>query len=232
MSYPLERLRYHVTGAIERGEITAIAEIRPLLTTVPFTGFYESEHDWRINDALERMVDDDAGAVNDRLLEIAWDHVNWRKVHADYAKLYAAFFSDHIGVRLTFDDLQSPREYNFSTDRIFAYINSDDAEKLLADCDREQLAELVEQRFTSRSGFISFYSADLDDWPASVADWDHNQLGTLLECVAGDDTWLMDEANSSGELDDILYTAMDKEGRRAVDIASYLRLRQERAYHA
>lgn len=232
MNYPLTALRHHVTGAIERGEATAITEVRELLTAVPFTGFYESEHGWRLDDALERMVDDDAGIVNDRLLEIAYDNVDWGKAHADYAKLYAAFFSDQLGVRLRFDALQSPREYNFSTDCIFAYVKSDDAGTLLANCDREQLAELVKETFTSRSGFISFYSPDLDDWPADVVDWDHNQIGVLLECVAGDASWMMDEANCNGDLDEILYSALNKEGRRAVDIASYLRLRQERTYHS
>jgi len=40
---------------------------------------------------------------------------------------------------------------------------------------------VIAERFTSCSGFISFYSRHLADWlEKPIVDWDHNELGTLL----------------------------------------------------
>ena len=88
---------------------------------------------------------------------------------------------------LEFEALDSPREYNFATDRIFAKIRLGMVRRLFAISAREghaTLSALIEDRFTSRSGFASYYPNALDDWLAKpLRDWDHNELGTLLRAV-------------------------------------------------
>ena len=54
-------------------------------------------------------------------------------------------------------------------------------EKIWLKCELAKLKERIKERFSSRDGFMSFYSSDLGDWPKELKDWDHNQLSTLLE---------------------------------------------------
>lgn len=85
---------------------------------------------------------------------------------------------------LEFESMSSPREYNFATDRVFAYIPMATVELLFTRSrveHHEPLRSLIRDSFTSRSGFSSHYDNDLDEWLAKPLDeWDHNELGTLL----------------------------------------------------
>lgn len=87
-------------------------------------------------------------------------------------------------IRATFESMDSPREYNFATDRVYAHIplammkvffNRSKAEG------HATLREVISARHTSRDGFISHYSNQLSEWLAKpLTDWDHNELGSLL----------------------------------------------------
>lgn len=83
-----------------------------------------------------------------------------------------------------FEEMTSPREYNFATDRLFASVPlylMQRLFKLSRDDGHETLAQIIKERFTSRSGFISHYSNRLADWTGKpLAEWDYNELGTLL----------------------------------------------------
>ena len=87
------------------------------------------------------------------------------------------------GIPMEFEELISPKEYNFTTDRVFVRIPIDTIEKIATEMDDKPLRETIRKNHSSRSGFISFYADDLDDpeWQKPVRDWDHNQLMTLLE---------------------------------------------------
>jgi hypothetical protein len=59
MTHPLERLRYHVSGAIERGEAEAITEIKPPFDSVTFIMEYEGgvlEED-QIVEGFQALID-------------------------------------------------------------------------------------------------------------------------------------------------------------------------------
>lgn len=88
---------------------------------------------------------------------------------------------------LEFGEMTSPREYNFETDRIFATIPLAVVRimwKLSEAESHATLRRVMEERHSSRSGFISFYSASWADWESKpLPDWDHNELQTLLIAV-------------------------------------------------
>jgi hypothetical protein len=88
------------------------------------------------------------------------------------------------GLSLQFETMTSPREYNFQTDRLFALIPLKIMREIFKRSnaeDHETLARVIDDRHSSRSGFISFYSNDLSDWVAKpLRDWDYIELGTLL----------------------------------------------------
>lgn len=88
---------------------------------------------------------------------------------------------------MRYESMSSPREYNFTTDRLFAYGRLQAFRVMLRLArrpeNREAWRACVKARHSSRSGFSSFYSndsTDLDSWGAEIGDYDHNMLATLL----------------------------------------------------
>lgn len=184
------------------------------LIVIPFAGFYETVHSGAIDDAEQQMFSDrDTGCERNEGLEMAlyWK-CNHQQVFKAYAERYCSNFSDAHELGLEFDGLSSPREYNFTTDRIFAKIPEASVTFMWEQVDKARLDALIKRRFTSCDGFFSFYDNALEDWPEDVLDWDHNQLGTLLECWMGD--WdqydeldLMDGDRGNGFFDTIIADA-------------------------
>lgn len=150
-----------------------------------FSGFYESVHSQAVNDAEQQMFTDrDTGCTRNEGLEMAlFDICNYHDVYSLYAKEYAVNFGEYFKIKLEFDKMRSPREYNFTTDRIFVNIPRDEAYRIRGLTDEKLLRETAREMFTSRDGFMSFYSPDIDRW-GEVEDWDHNQLGCLLTAYA------------------------------------------------
>lgn len=214
-----------------------------VLTTIPFAGFYESVHDRQLDDTVDQMLSDSSGChpASERLVERFWDECNFTGVHEKYAKAYAEALADEIGVAFTFESLNSPREYNFTTDRIFVEIERAEVLRLREAVSERVFRDLARERFTSCDGFSSFYSPYADDW-GPVEEWDHNQIGTLIEaCVLehyedrtdGFDRWaeleLMDSFRDNGYFDNWISEASEVNNRLA-NIASYLRQREDRAF--
>ena len=151
-----------------------------------FPGFYESVLSEALDDA-ENMEAENI-AENHPEPELQAIHDAMYK-HSDYSKGFDAIarasvdWLNHVledtGIKLTFDSMESPREYNFTTDALFVAIN--DPARLYADTNTASLNAVIEERFTSGPGFHSFYSNDPDAWRAKPLDeWDHNELGALL----------------------------------------------------
>lgn len=206
-----------------------------MLTTVPFLGFYGTLHDSEIDQTIERMFSDrETGYETNPGLESAlFNACDFRLVHTKYAADYCENFAEEFNLpSLKFESLNSPREYNFETDRIFANIELSDLREALRRVDKSELAELVRDKCTSRSGFISFYSNNLENW-GDLATWDHNQCGILLECLAGQDfdQWreydLMSDCAGSGQLDNWICEATPNISR-LFRIHDYLKSRAAR----
>lgn len=216
-----------------------------LETQIPFAGFYCSVHDDILERELHFICDiDDSGDGDPSLMDAARDAVDWSGVYAEYARAYVEDMALEYGLELEFSDISSPRYYNFSTDRIFATISRDSLAKIWRGVPRDAMRAEVVSRFSHRDGFISHYPSDLDEWPARLSKWDHNQIGTLLDLYLseqcqgyGRNGWdsmceldLMESARGNGFLHNILF-ANDREGKLAkvADVARYLRQRRMRA---
>ena len=48
---------------------------------------------------------------------------------------------------------------------------------------KKELEKKIQNRFTSRSGFNSFYKNSLDLWTKDYSEWDLNQIGTCFESI-------------------------------------------------
>lgn len=176
--------------------------MKTLSVNIPFCGFYESYLSYEMNSILEREIEytlererEDGLREYERLDDSTYaqifdrnitNHIWERCIANQWVEYFESYLSDIVETKIsfTFAELTSPREYNFETDRIFATMTLKDAAKLFAKAKADSFADLaacIKERFTSRDGFISFYSNDLDDWLAKpLSQWDSNELGTLV----------------------------------------------------
>tara|TARA_R110002153_G_scaffold211446_1_gene364091 strand:- start:571 stop:1083 length:513 start_codon:yes stop_codon:yes gene_type:complete len=110
-----------------------------------FGGFYHSEHSETIENNIESYGYD-------------WEDVDYKKTHLNYCNAYLNKLSEELEINLTFIQLDSPREYNFTTDKIFCSISNKDFKALLDAYDTKELFNYIEEQSKSRDGFSSFYS--------------------------------------------------------------------------
>lgn len=208
------------------------------ISTIPFGGFYQSIHDSEIDNALERMFSDrNTGNERNEGLESAFFRkCDFSVVHLDYAKAYAEAFAEEFKIKLEFESLSSPKEYNFTTDRIFVTIADSEVTRLHSLVTAEELDKAAKERFTSYSGFISSYSNDVADW-GDLQEWDHNQIGTLIAAYVNQEAntefdqyselSLMECFTSNGGLDSSLDSA-NPDAARLYKIHDYLEARKAR----
>jgi hypothetical protein len=212
-----------------------------MLTTIPFSGFYYSMHDAEFDREIENMVSDSSGChpISQRIADDLWSHITTPT--AQYAQRFmedfALYFTGETGIKLklTFDALDSPREYNFRTDRIFAHVSLATVRALYRACDKSILDAVIKERFTSYDGFISYYRPDRSSW-GKLTEWDCNQVACLILALVREhcsDEWewnIVEDWSGSGILSNWMYDGLDAEGKRLVKIADYLRSREERQY--
>jgi hypothetical protein len=156
-----------------------------------FPGFYESALDDDQTRALESIFDiDDSGCNNAIPNELDIDYAPIREAQARaYADAWVSQYEDTTGIKLqaTYESMQSPKYYNFETDRLFITLSPLSIAELFTASEADnhkQLEQVIKSSFTSRDGFISSYSDELNIWLSSpVATWDHNELGALVDAV-------------------------------------------------
>jgi hypothetical protein len=212
-----------------------------MLTTIPFSGFYESMHSHKIVNVLEQMISDSSGrhTISDSIADKLWLHVSQpvNEYTQAFVEPFTALLNGDTGlnVKLEWESVSSPHAYNFSTDRVFATVSFQDVQALFNKVDKTVFSEVCRDSFTSYDGFWSHYSPDWKTW-GSLKEWDHNQIGTILAALVkqflhSDWEWdVIEDWNSNGDIDNWVYSNLDAEGKRLVKIADYLREREERKY--
>jgi len=184
-----------------------------MIINIPFPGFYESFY----SDDLEREEtnsldyyceeNDISDEMKEELADLMYKFCDYKAMELvvvkEYVEAFNSFMYDKIDIDLglTFSDMRSPKEYNFETDRIFCHISEEKANLLCSYVGEERLAKTIKKRFTSYDGFISFYSNRIEDWlDKPLVEWDHNELGTLLNALwDSDDDWNLYLCFESGE---------------------------------
>ena len=133
-----------------------------------------------------------------------------QKAGARWTESYENLLTERPGlenVRLEFDSVDSPREYNFTTDACAVRISAADLRRVrkyaetiarrrtdMDDCEELaylsaderndfcSFADYVSERMRPRDGFMPFYSNDVRDWGA-VREWGEAQLELLFDFV-------------------------------------------------
>lgn len=163
-----------------------------LKINIPFDGFYNSYLDSQIDREIEQYIEDyNNGETGEHAPDIAITYnelqINYSAMRLEIAKAYVSDFQQYladeleINISLEFELLDSPREYNFATDRIFCLISEADIAKLYNETQKLTLINTIKERHSSYDGFHSFYTTDFEEWKEQpVKEWDCNMLETLL----------------------------------------------------
>jgi len=123
------------------------------MTTVslPFSGFYYGFFDYQFDSYAEAV----------ELTDDYIDSIDFKPLMLSYCKHYVNEVSHNLGVELKFSSIYSPREYNFSSDKLYVEVPNSLIEKALK---TDSLQEFATKWFTSRDGFISFYEPNIELW--------------------------------------------------------------------
>ena len=172
---------------------------------IPFGGFYESWHSTAIDRATESAFSDPDGNGDDPiegLPDDAYMRIDYRAIEREYVADYAFLFGNEYG--LTIDpatvELVSPREYNFSTDRIAAKVNRAEFDTIRRSVESDpSWPAYVRENCTSYSGFTSFYSNDStdSDWTRETLEFAQTRLVLEFHAIA--------ENGQDWELDSLEY---------------------------
>ena len=158
--------------------------------TAPFfPGFYESIFTPQSDDVVWHLFNN-PNNVPDQILD-------WCEANADivdyeaYEKEVCKAYIDEVvntlqGVlpnfRAEFVEMESPKEYNNTTDRCFGKCNWEEVKntvkKYIAE-NRDAFKKWIKDNHSSYSGFISFYDNDADKWDLD-GELDYNEVGSIL----------------------------------------------------
>jgi hypothetical protein len=116
---------------------------------IEFGGFY-GYHEENINHRLHDWGDVD------------FEYVDWNATFKSYAKNWLHRFNNDANLSLEFVGIDSPKFYNYRTDRIVANVTNDDINKMLQYTKMEEFQKYADEQLTSYSGFISFFD-NLDE---------------------------------------------------------------------
>tara|TARA_R110002153_G_scaffold242073_1_gene397265 strand:- start:300 stop:848 length:549 start_codon:yes stop_codon:yes gene_type:complete len=128
---------------------------------IPFEGFYNSVYDSIIDAILESEISEGY------LTEEQTENINYNNLHLKLSKhifdCILELFNDEFDLfthnnYITFDGLNSPKYYNYSTDKIKAIVSPEIYLTLLNKFeDNNVFIDYVNESSKSRSGFTSFY---------------------------------------------------------------------------
>lgn len=155
-----------------------------------FPGFYETIFD-------ERYIESDQ---RDQLYGLykGFKHLDdWElpesyrsEVAKEFAEMYISELNDKLGLKmeLTSESVESPREYNFTTDQIICFIEVGDWDGFIKKISSlmglpeytTELAKIIKENHSDRPGFWSFMSNDIGYWYGAIVDPDNTNY---LECV-------------------------------------------------
>ncbi len=192
-----------------------------MLTTLPFSGFYNSKWSDELNNVENNFIENEAendDSLDESEISSIVDKCRQYGTQMQYvAQEFVGYFNEKfkeafaIDLGLRFESMKSPREYNFTSDVIYAYIDEEVVRRLLDDLEESKLADMIRERFTSCDGFISFYPNRIDRWKEKpLEEWDYNEVGTILEAYVAqveDFEWDVYSAMTDRNIFD---TALDK----------------------
>jgi len=169
-----------------------------------FTGFYNTIFDESDRFLNMELDDEDQFRENYEVPEeIPWDFITDRfsdyidhtaanKAVAEYVlDAIPGLYHKDLNLSIEFEELRSPREYNFANDSIDCKITLDiDELKKYLDEHKAEFDKFLRDRYTGYSGFISSYPNSTVEWAEDTEDFtalDGHYLGAILDFIAAEE---------------------------------------------
>jgi hypothetical protein len=164
---------------------------------VPFVGFYESLASSRAEDMAFRNFISENGIIENETTgwldvpedmteeeqEKFWDYYgdNCKDYEKEVAVAYIDALASELGIDINFESIYSPKQYNYTTDRLFVDVLEKELIDLYNRTDKEILAEVIKENHTSGPGFSSYYDNEItaESW-SDPEKYDHNQWETVI----------------------------------------------------
>lgn len=126
---------------------------------IHFGGFYNSIHDAQIESQFEAYEDNIDTGANER--DYTPTQINYSK---EYLKKMEQFlFNKGIETKFKFVRIESPRQYNFETDKIVVNLLKNHQKLIINFVNNKfqaELIELIRAQTTASSGYRPFYTFD------------------------------------------------------------------------
>lgn len=180
-----------------------------------FPGFYETIFSERYIEEDEQESLHDQYPDFEHLSDWEIDSDKYRDAVAkNFAEMYIDELNDklQLNIKLTSESVESPREYNFTSDKIICNIEVGDYDAFIKKitnlmCESEyrvRLTKIIKKKHSNSPGFWSFMSNDIEDWFGYLVDPDNtNYLECILwylyclkadEPIDGDGDWTMKDS--------------------------------------
>jgi len=161
-----------------------------------FSGFFNTIHKFNediiVKKAIDQMMIDYPIDVSSDVIDVDnFIDIDHKRYFEDYALEYTdcieEFLNDiGITIKFVYQNLYSPREYNFTNDSINVEVEyiPEEIIKLIEE-NKDEFDGYIEKTYTSRSEFISSHSSDGDEWLKEVKKdgFDEHKLGACLEFI-------------------------------------------------
>ena len=135
-------------------------------TTVNFGGFYYSIHRDILDSEIECLGYED-------------EVINFEVTHNEYSKNYIKVLNNILDTNITFKALNSPKFYNYTTDKINVELSKKDILKLFKYIKEEELKQevfnIIKEASTPRDGYVAFYN--YEDF------FKKENIAILVECL-------------------------------------------------
>lgn len=109
------------------------------------------------------------------------------------------------GVKIEYERIKSPREYNFDTDAIYVKykltVKAIQSINKYLKTNKEAFANYIKERYTSRDGFMSWYSNDINDWEGYLVDYGKLKhcFGAVLEFICRNENFTTNDLYNTCE---------------------------------
>jgi len=160
-----------------------------------FPGFYGT--------IFEPDEDNEINYVNDERESKGWSPLDFDKFEFDYDHYHTEIAKESVNwvenivngifknkIQVNFESIQSPKYYNFSNDSINVnyVVNEEFLKEMMGylNTNKEEFAHYIKENYTSRDGFFSHYSNDVDEWLNEYfldIETNKHYFGSILEFV-------------------------------------------------
>lgn len=150
-----------------------------------FPGFYNTIFEYD-NEEMDIESYNEENGTELKWEDFKWDYAEYRnRVSKAFVNRLGSELKFYLPIKIEFQELYNPKEYNFTNDSINIKVKVDLKELInLIKQNKEEAAKYFKETYTSYDGFFSSHSNDIEDWlnKEYILESPKYRVGALLEC--------------------------------------------------